>query len=241
MTGFVAATMTCKNEVDIIGHSIRHLFAQGVEQILMTDGMSTDGTRDLLADLGREFPRQLLVVDDREPYHRQPYWMNKLAGMACEAGARWIVATDADEFWLAADRSLTVAEVLGGLDVGVTKLYASMWQHLTFELREPNPKPLPKVAYRAFPFAVVHMGNHDVSVPGGNAHGLLEVHEIQYRGFDHFCRKIVDRNATVDPSLPVTAGAHHRRYDGWTRRQLEPVWAEMVARATVHDPIMVSR
>ena len=47
--------------------------------------------------------------------------------------------------------------------------------------------------------------------------------------------------ATIDPALGPGEGFHHKRYAGWTKEQLEPVWAGMVARANVLDPIPLRR
>lgn len=226
----IVAVSTVRNEADIIGQSVAHLLAEGVDQLLIADGMSTDGTREILAGFD-----QVTIVDDTEEFHRQPMWINRLASRAADLGARWILPFDADEFHCATGGE-TLAEFFANVRPGITKVYAPMLHHLNTEWRWPEAKPLPKVAYRAFPCSI-RPGNHDVSVPGGSLYEGLVVREIQYRGFDHFMRKIRERNATRPPTDPKSHGAHHWQFDGWTREQLEPVWDEMVERATVYDPI----
>jgi glycosyltransferase involved in cell wall biosynthesis len=230
----LAAVATVKNEADIIGATVAHLLEQGIGSIYIYDGMSTDGTRDVLA----RFP--VKVYDDTSPIHRQPALTSELAHMAYAHGADWVIPFDADEFWVAPESTLAEAFASVGPDVGV--LEAVMFQYINFDYREPPPKPLSKVAFRATDGATVGNGNHSVSgVAGATLRGVLEVCEVQYRGFEHFCRKIVDRNATLDPSLPPGEGTHHAQYHGWTKEQLEPVWQAMVDRATVLDPIPLRR
>jgi glycosyltransferase involved in cell wall biosynthesis len=222
--------MTVRNEADIIGDTIAHHLAQGVDRILVYDGMSTDGTRDILAT----FP-QVEVFDDTAHHHRQPFLTTRLARMAYIDGADWCLCVDADEFWVTCNGD-TIADALNALPETARKLYARMYQHHDLDRREPDPKSLPKVAFRPTRHVEVANGNHEVNIDGG-IWGVLEVREVQYRSFEHFVRKIAERNATIDPSLPAGDGAHHRRYAGWTVEQLEPVWAEMQARPTILDPI----
>lgn len=229
----IAAVATTYNEADIIEATIRHLLAHGIDAVWVYDGMSTDGTRDVLAAL------PVTVLDDIcEPYyHRQPLLTTELAHMAGEAGADWIVPFDADEFWCPTGAG-TIADTLKALPDDVGRVAADMWQHLDGQWREPSPKPLPKMAFRYHQNAQTTNGNHDVNgVPGYRANGHLQIREIQYRGFDHFVRKIDERCATLDPSLGKGEGTHHTQYRGWTREQLLPEWEALCARATVHDPI----
>lgn len=229
----LAACLTIKDDGDIVGATMQHLYNEGVANIYVADGMSTDGTRDVLA----AFPCK--VYDDDSPIHRQPYWTTRLAREAFDDGCEWVLAVDADEFWCSPVG--TLHDTLAGLDPGFGTALAQMWQYIDYNYREPHPKPLPKVAFRATPGAQVANGNHAVTGVPGSVVGGLRICEIQFRDFEHFCRKIEARCATLDPSLPAGEGAHQTQYRGWTKEQLEPVWEQMVARATVFDPIPVRR
>jgi glycosyltransferase involved in cell wall biosynthesis len=63
----VSIVMPCRNERPHIEHCIRSLLAQdppiGGFEVIVADGMSDDGTRDILAQLAREHP-QLRVIDN---------------------------------------------------------------------------------------------------------------------------------------------------------------------------------
>ena len=227
----LAAVSTVWNEADIIGATLTHLYSEGVANVYIADGMSTDGTRDVLA----QFPCK--VYDDTEDCHRQPYWMNRLVLQASEDGADWVICFDADEFWYAPS-GRTLAETFDDIDATIIgKVYAKMWQHLDYELREPQPKTLPKVAVHAGAGITIANGNHEAVVPGGALHDMLAIREIQFRGFEHFCRKIRARCERLDPALPPGEGTHMTQFKGWTDEQLAPIWQSFVDRATVHDPI----
>jgi hypothetical protein len=227
----IAGIATCRNEADIIEASVLHLLDQGIDEVWLYDGMSTDGTRDILATL------PVHVLDDTGLFHRQPLLTTELAHLAGAAGATWIVPWDIDEFWVATNGG-TVKDTLLSLPADVGRVAADMYQHLNWEWREPAAKPLPKMAFRYNPAASVHNGNHDVDgIPGYRANGHLQIRELQYRGFEHFCRKIEERCQTLDPALGAGEGGHHTQYRGWTVEQLRPAWDEVVARATVHDPV----
>lgn len=226
----IAGIATCRNEADLVEASVLHLLSQGIDQVWVYDGMSTDGTRDILATL------PVTVLDDTEQFHRQPALTTELAHLAGQAGATWVVPWDIDEFWVGTNG--TVRDALQALPDEVGRVAATMFQHLNADYREPTEKPLPKMAFRYHPGAQIHNGNHDVDgVPGYRANGHLQIREIQYRGFEHFCRKIRERCDTLDPTLGAGEGTHHTQYRGWSDEQLRPEWDRLVARATLYDPI----
>ncbi len=225
----VAAALTTYNEADIIAATLTHLYSEGVSNIYIADA-STDGTRDIIDG----FPCR--VFDDTETCHRQPFWMERLIAQAADDGCDWVLCVDADEFWYAPS-GVTIAEALADIDPIVGKLYAKMWQHLNCEMREPNPKSLHKVAVRAGHGIHIENGNHQAITPGGSLDNVLEIREIQFRNFEHFCRKIRERCDTLDPALPPGEGAHITQFKGWTAEQLAPIWQAHIDRATVEDPI----
>ena len=229
----VAACYTVKNEADIIEASFRHMLAEGIDHIYTTDNMSTDGSREIMQRLADETGR-ITIVEDREPFQRQVYWMTLLTDMARDAGHEWVIASDADEWWYATNGE-TIADVLANYQGD--KLYARSYQHHDWNTRQIEPKRLPKVAYRLMPGAQLHMGNHDVSIANGE-YDVLDLREIQYRSLAHFIAKTRKFAAVIAPEeRAVGAGSHHTDRESMSDEELAEQWQAMMATPTVHDPI----
>jgi len=229
----VAACYTVKNEADIIEASFRHMLAEGIDHIYTTDNMSTDGTREIMECIASETGR-ITIIEDREPFYRQVYWMTLLTDMARNAGHEWVVASDADEWWYATSGQ-TIADVLANYQGH--KLYARSYQHHDWNMRQIEPKRLPKVAYRLVPDAQLHIGNHDVSIVGGE-YEVLDLREIQYRSLAHFIAKTRNSAATLAPEQrAIGAGSHHTDREAMSDEELAEQWQAMMAIPTVCDPI----
>lgn len=225
----IAAVATTYNEQDIIGESVAHLRAHGVEHIYAADA-STDATRDILHAAG------VTVVYDNDSYHDQPKWIEVLAELARQDGAEWVIPFDADEFWYSVDGS-PIPDALSALPERVTKVAARMWAHVDRDHREPHPKPLPKVAFRAVEGVTVHPGNHGVDLAGETRWGVLDLREIQFRSFEHLCEKSRDRVERIDPSFSHGYGAHQRAIHAMDVDAKRAEWDRIVAAASVYDPI----
>lgn len=91
-------TILVKNEADIIEANIRTHASLGVDAFAVMDNDSTDGTREILAELQKEF--ELLIIDEKGQYN-QAKWMKQLANVAKnDLNADWVINNDADEFWI---------------------------------------------------------------------------------------------------------------------------------------------
>jgi hypothetical protein len=87
-----------KDEADIIEANIKTHASLGVDGFVVMDNNSTDGTRDILVRLQKEF--EIVIVDEKGEYN-QAKWMRELAYIAKKKlGADWVINNDADEFWL---------------------------------------------------------------------------------------------------------------------------------------------
>lgn len=243
-----------KDEADVIAATLRHMAGQ-VDQLIVADNASTDGTRQILADLVTRIP--LTVLDDPEPAYYQSVKMSALAEEAAERGAQWIVPFDADELWYC-DRG-RLADVLAGLECPVA--YAELINHFRTGLDGADPHPfvsmvwrdataaaLPKIAFRWEPGAVIHQGNHGVDLPsGGEGVPALRIRHYPYRSPGQFVRKAVNGAAAYRlTDLPEHEGAHWRQYGQLYETggpgALEDVfrahfwYADPVAAGLVHDP-----
>lgn len=232
----IAAVSTVRNEVDIIESSIKHLLNEGVELVLVADGRSTDGTRDLLQDLKETMGGRVNWYDDGGEW-RQQTWVDKLALIASDEGADWILPVDADEYWRCPD-GRPLSDALADVPEHVTVLQAMLFHHSSWEMKVVPAEGLPKVAYRPAPDAWIGPGNHTVSRAGEHLGGLIEIRHFQYRSYEHFCRKVAERIETLPPDIRARGdGGHIMRLDGVSENEMRAAWAELEAREQVYDPI----
>src|ERR1035437_9437000 len=226
--------MTCKDEADIVGASIGHLFTEGVDEVYVAHGPSSDDTLTILDDFER-----VRIYNAPEPIHRQVYWASRLAADAGEAGADWIIPVDADEFWCPKSGG-TIRDALATQPPDVTTLCATMWHYRNWNVRNAEPKPLPKTAFRWRPNAHIELGAHSVLLPGVTDPGkwdVLEVREIQFRGFEHYCAKVASQIAGIDPALGSGEALHYRNLAGKTKDELLIEWRAACKKPTTVDPI----
>lgn len=216
----VFAVTMVKDEADVIAGTLTHM-ADEVDALLVADNCSTDGTREILAELEDTLP--LTVVDDPEVgYHQSPK-MSSLASQAAGMGATWIVPFDADELWYTRDDRIRV--LLESTEGNVVQ--AHLFNHFPTAVdpddpdpyrsiiwRQPDPAVLTKVAFRWEPGAVIHQGNHGVDLPGHvESTNGLEIRHFPYRSAEQFVRKARNGAAAYAATdLPITEGAHWRAY-----------------------------
>ncbi len=213
------------DEAGIIHQSATHLLNSGADWLIISDGGSTDRTRDILNSLA-----QVTVYDQIIPF-RQDDEITMLSHLALGLGATWVVPFDADEFWCG-------CHLLNGISDRTGRVQATMWQHTTWERRHQSPKPLPKVAFRPVSGMRVAWGNHDVTNVPGDVEGGLIVRELQYRDWPHFVEKVEKARRLFQTSdFPVEYGSHMRRLAAMTDSELKTEWAIMQTVPTVWDPV----
>lgn len=223
----VIAVAMVKDEADVIAATVRNM-ARQTDAVLVADNGSTDGTREILAELAAELP--VHVVDDPVPAYFQSRKMTALAHQAhAELGAEWIVPFDADEVWYS-PFAPTIAAALEPLAAQWLVVPARLFDHVATGIdpdvadpvdrirwRRPDEAPLRKVAARWRDDLVIEQGNHAAWYTGGPTvvDPLLVVRHFPYRSVEQFLRKI--RNgaaayAAAGPALPPELGAHWRQW-----------------------------
>lgn len=185
--GSVWGVAMVRNEVDILEGTVSHLLGQGVDGVLIADNGSTDGTDELLRDLGD--PRVHLAFD-REPAYFQATKMTELARAAAGAGADWIVPFDADERWFGMQGTLAQALRSCPSPIAVGTVHNTFPTPAGDGWRlDISPARLQKVAFRWHPLARLHHGNHAVFRPGQPVEHLRILH-APWRSYEQFEGKI---------------------------------------------------
>ena len=209
-----------KDEADVIEQTVRHMKAQ-CDEVVVADNMSTDGTYEILRDLG------VTVIRDPEKAYYQSRKMSDLAQRCREAGATWVVPFDADEIHMSSQG--TIRDVLGTLPADVLISEAPLFDHVAtgkdeggttlkrMTYRRAAPAPLRKIAVRAVEGVTIHQGNHSAEFPGiaspKTVTNLIQVRHFPYRSVEQFVSKVRNGAAAYAASdLPETAGAHWRQY-----------------------------
>ena len=214
-----------KDEADVVEGVMRHMAGE-VDMLAVADNGSTDGTREILRELARELP--LEVIDDPEPAYYQSRKMTEMANAVHAGGADWVVPFDADELWW--HPAGRVADVLANVSNHhplVNVAFAELRNHFrtSLDANDPDPfksmvwrqaqaAPLGKVAVRWQKGAVIHQGNHGADVPSGQVYlTLLNIGHFPYRSAEQFVRKAVNGAAAYKAAdLPESWGAHWRSY-----------------------------
>lgn len=112
----LAAHIGVKDEIELLPHCIAHLRSVGVEEFIVCDMASTDGTREYLqGQEGGDF--RVLDSSNMEPADQ---WRERNAAAIRECTADWVLAIDADEFPLTESGDLR--EALADVDAQVVRI-----------------------------------------------------------------------------------------------------------------------
>jgi glycosyl transferase family 2 len=213
-------TLLVRDERDIIRENIAYHLSQGVDFIIATDNGSVDGTSDIL----REYERQgclRLLIEEGDTY-AQSRWVTRMARMASEVyGARFVINSDADEFWWPATGTLKehltkVPSRIGGLSVVRTNFPPTPDESGFFYDRQVirervslngrgDPLP-PKVCHRGCADVVVAQGNHSVSSPTLGkvaADPELTIFHFPLRTYRQLENKIAKGGAAYERNLEI--------------------------------------
>lgn len=250
----VIAVSMVKDEADIVRETVGRMASQ-VDHVIVADNGSTDGTREILEELGVE------VVDDPDPAYYQSQKMTHLAGLAREQGARWVVPFDADEIHLPFQYGASIAEVLSGLPDHILMSEAPLLDHVATAQDEPDEPPvqrmrwrrteqapLRKIAVRAGERLTIHQGNHSATFEGiqhpAVVTDVLQVRHFPYRSPEQMIRKARNGAAAyAATNLPFNVGQHWREYGARSDEEIEAIFREWFwsadpnADGLVYDPV----
>jgi len=110
----VAVHLIAFQEAEIIPYSIRH-YATFCDRVIVHDGGSTDGTRDIARSLGAEVRDFITAgIDDRANR-----LLKEQCVMSCQAD--WCIVADADEMWFAPEGPAYTLESYDAQGIAVVK------------------------------------------------------------------------------------------------------------------------
>lgn len=215
----IAVTMA-RNEADIIGRTVAHLYSQGVDKVIVADNLSTDLTAQIAKDAGA------WVTPDPDRAYYQGAKMTALAARFAKCD-EWVVPFDADEFWWGVDKLND--------DTPYDIVTAQPHVHVRDERRMFTTEPQPKVAFRWRKGAQIQMGNHWVDCVGERiGFGVLEVCHHQYRSLEQVAHKVRQGVAAYDLTMfGEVHGSHWRELAALDDEVLAEWWATYINQATV--------
>lgn len=237
-------TLLVRDEQDILRENLDFHLAHGVDEIVLMDNCSVDGT----ADIAREYERAgyLRYMYQPEDDYSQGRWVTQMARRAIdELHADWVINNDADEFWWPHAGSLKDALA----SIGPESIAATV-ERTNFVPRVTNGEPfwrlmdvrnvvslnalgdrLPgKSAHRAVPDVIVGQGNHHVFVGGELAPcaaAPITILHFPVRSRAQFFNKISKGGAAYarNTELPYGAGLAWRRlYDLYLEGRLNEAY-----------------
>jgi len=137
--GAIAAVVGVVDEVELIERCVRHLYAIGVDQVIVDDRGSTDGTLELVRDISQSTNLVLLEHGPGDPLDVTIRGASQL-GLLRALGADWAIFLDADEFPLPATGSLRTTVAAWNFDATqVTRFNVAVTRQATGFADVPSP------------------------------------------------------------------------------------------------------
>ena len=226
-----------RNEADIIETNLRHHFVSVIDEAIVIDNGSTDGTIELVSELAEDLPIRL--ASEVGPMYQSDR-VTRMARFAVMQGADWVLPIDADEFWVCAGGSFRA--VLEDTPAGVGALFvelvtfvqsrdvlaarpgclASMTMRPEHQVGPMEELPrlvrdeevgwveimyTPKCVHRARPGITVPKGNHRTGVPDGRASDMLTCLHAPMRAFSTLAVKLDHGRREAEANGPLEVEA----------------------------------
>lgn len=184
--------LVVRNAQDLLSVNLHHHRAQGVDRFLVYEHASTDGTREVLAELAAAGDVEWSSVDG--PY-RIEEWINELAIEAYVQGADWVLQIDADEFWTAGPGRTMAGCLASTSAAGLrARMLTFVQQH---DQLESTPEGLLRMVYRTEALSREQLAENERRLRAGASIPFWAA------AYDPKC---ISR---ATPSLYIHRGSHH--------------------------------
>ena len=249
--GPIAMLLLVRDEIDIIEHNLNFHLRMGIEQFVVTDNGSVDGTRDILADFKRRLGKSLVIIDDSDSAYHQAMYVNRMINTAKqEFRPRWIISADADEFWYPVSGRFD-SEIDGRKNLLSCYWHNFLprpdmpWQEFTDVGEMPGYKSKnSKLFCLARGLLGMYTGNHESrSVPHIRANSdNIRVYHYPVRSYQQFERKVVQgHRAAVKASFGGSAAWHWGEYyQAWEAGKLRHLYEELASRNRISQDITMA-
>jgi hypothetical protein len=239
--GPIAMLMLVRDEIDIIEQNIDFHLRMGIEQFVVTDNGSVDGTRDILTNFQRRLGKSIVIIDDPEPAYHQSARVNRMVQVAKKRfRPSWIISSDADEFWYPASGRYD-SEIDGRKNILNCDWHNFLprpkmsWQEFTDvgEMRGYHGR-MSKVFCLTRGLVGMYTGNHKSrSIPHIAAHSdNIRVYHYPVRSYAQFERKVVQgHRAALIANFQESAAWHWREYyHAWENGLLPQIYQDLALR-----------
>jgi hypothetical protein len=201
--------MPVRNEAWVLGLSLRAALLW-VDEMLVLDHASTDGTHEVVARVAAEHPGRLRFLAETDPVWREASIRQRLLEAGREAGATHLCVIDADEV-LTGNLLPSAREAFAALapGEGLWLPWLPLWRGLD-RYRQDQPSP----------WDVMILGFRDA--PGLHYAPRLrdyDIHSRRVRGASGERHPVADQRA---------GGVFHLAHSNWRRLQTKTAWYKMI-------------
>ena len=244
------------NSILSVSKGIEHIGGSGSlsNAFIVTNHLSSDNTEEIV----RSYPEVVCCINEKDEAYHQSVWVTKMAHIAVDLKADWIVHIDADEFWYGFKTLQRVPSNIGVVYSGSScnpflsngkscrdflpmvnqkeETDFCFSQYKYFKYSEYKPCRGVKIVHRPSKSCVVDQGNHDIKNMYGEKGFTDKIHIDHYpvRSYEHFLRKVKNGGESYEKTkdLDYNVGIHWRK---WYEKFLDKSIKKSYEDIAIHD------
>lgn len=156
----VVGIQLVRDEVDILRANLRYNLSLGLDELLVLDNGSIDGSTEVLRDVAAQAP--VTWWSESTPYNHGGL-LTRLAEEAHRRGADWVLPIDVDEFWYVPEGD--VRAVLAATGAAALRVRVQNFVQCRADVPE-GPEALLSMTFRAEPGVPSHAENERATEEG---------------------------------------------------------------------------